>query len=61
MMDKYDIENALEDCASALDASNCPFSDWEKEFIESLWDQFRRRKILSDKQIEILERIWDKV
>lgn len=32
---------------------------WEKGFIESTNDQWDRRRWLSDKQKEILGRIWD--
>ena len=33
-------------------------SDWETNFMESITDQFERRNSLSDKQEEILERIY---
>lgn len=37
-------------------------SDWEKQFMESVTDQFGRKSSISDKQEEIVERIYtDKV
>jgi hypothetical protein len=36
------------------------FSDWEKNFIMSLARQVDLGRKLSDRQKEILERIWDK-
>jgi hypothetical protein len=36
------------------------FTKWESNFIESIYEQFERKKDLSDKQCEILERIYDK-
>lgn len=35
-------------------------TEWEHNFIESIYDQFERKGNLSDKQCEILERIYDK-
>lgn len=36
-------------------------SPWEWSFIESITDQWERRRKLSDRQKEILGSIWDKV
>lgn len=33
-------------------------TDWENQFIESITDQYNRKGSLSDKQIDILERIY---
>lgn len=33
-------------------------SKWEEDFMESITDQFDRRGLLSDRQEEILERIY---
>jgi hypothetical protein len=35
-------------------------SQWEKNFVESIADQWGTRRSLSDKQKEVLGRIWDK-
>lgn len=35
-------------------------SDWEKNFFESVSEQWTRNRKLSDKQKEILGNIWDK-
>lgn len=36
-------------------------NEWEANFVESVSTQFKDRGKLSDKQCEILERIYDKV
>ena len=47
--------------ACLRDEANDPkFSDWEREFIVSLARQVGLGRQLSDKQKEILERLWDK-
>ena len=33
-------------------------TDWEKDFLESVGEQFREKEWLSEKQKEILERIY---
>lgn len=33
-------------------------TEWEENFIESITDQFNRKRDLSDKQFKILERIY---
>jgi hypothetical protein len=35
-------------------------SEWERNFIESVTDQWTRNRKLSEKQKEILGNIWDK-
>jgi hypothetical protein len=60
-MTKDDIKQALEDCLGVFNASNCPFTDWEKEFLESVDEQFAARGGLSEKQQDRLEAIWGKI
>jgi hypothetical protein len=60
-MDDAKVEEALDDCNSALTASNCPFTAWEKEFVESVGEQWEERQFLSEKQRDTLRRVWDKV
>lgn len=36
------------------------YSKWEQDFIESISDQFLEKKDLTNKQCEILERLYDK-
>jgi len=55
------VEEALDDCNSALTATNCPFTAWEKEFLESVAEQWEEREYLSEKQRDTLKRIWDKI
>jgi hypothetical protein len=35
-------------------------TEWEQTFLDSVREQFEDEKILSEKQLEVLERIWDK-
>ncbi len=47
--------------ACLKDEVNDPkFSDWERDFINSLARQVSQGRKLSEKQKQILERIWDK-
>ena len=36
-------------------------TSWEVDFVQSVVAQWKNRGTLSDKQLEILERIWEKV
>jgi hypothetical protein len=36
-------------------------NEWESNFVNSVADQFEKKQNLSDKQCEILERIYSKV
>jgi hypothetical protein len=42
------------------EANDPKFSDWERDFIVSLARQVGLGRKLSEKQREILERLWDK-
>ncbi|HEY3302507.1 MAG TPA: hypothetical protein VGL70_03105 [Candidatus Binatia bacterium] len=42
------------------EASDAKFTDWERGFIMSLVKQVGQGRKLSDKQKEILERLWEK-
>lgn len=60
-MDDNIIQEALDDCFNAITTRNCPFTDWEKEFLESVSEQWDERQRLSEKQRDTLKDIWDKV
>jgi len=36
-------------------------TEWEHEFLQSLEEQVASRRSLSEKQIAVLERVWEKV
>jgi hypothetical protein len=42
------------------EANDAKFSDWERDFIMSLVRQVGQGRKLSEKQKQILERLWDK-
>jgi predicted ATP-binding protein involved in virulence len=44
----------------AEEANDSKFSDWERNFISSLARQAAEGRKLSDKQKEIIERLWEK-
>ena len=60
-MTKEEIELALGDCLGVFDAANCPFTDWEREFLISIDEQYSSRGGISEKQQERLQKIWDKI
>jgi hypothetical protein len=41
-----------------LEHPSKPLTTWEESFVESVTDQWERRHWLSDRQLEILERIY---
>jgi hypothetical protein len=43
---------------SSLEAPYKELSKWEEDFLVSVTDQWETRQSLSDKQVEILERIY---
>lgn len=48
----------IEDWINTVQLSGRDLSKWEQDFMESIQDQFERKKWISDKQEEILERIY---
>ncbi len=42
------------------EVNDSKFTDWERSFIASLVEQVRQGRRLSDKQKEVLERLWEK-
>lgn len=59
-IDNEEILNMLEDCLTETRIRNT-LTSWEEEFIESINDQYKFKGYLTDKQIEALEKIWDKI
>ena len=60
-MEERKIVEAIEDCENALPATNCPFTKWERDFVESVSEQWEDKEFLSERQQEVLGRIWEKV
>ena len=52
-----EIAVMIEDC----EKRSAKLSDWEVTFIDSLSTQVGRGRSLTDKQIETLQSIWDRV
>lgn len=51
------IKEMLDACANYLD----DMAEWEQSFVESVTDQFERTGSLSPKQLEILERLHERL
>lgn len=48
----------IEDWINHVNERGVNLTKWEKDFMESITEQFANRRSLSDKQEEILERIY---
>lgn len=48
----------IQDWIDTINISGKNLSKWEEDFMESLTEQFNERNSISDKQEEILERIY---
>lgn len=55
-----DIEILIDHMFSELDRQNPEYTEWEEGFLESIWKRWEKYRNLSDKQKEILERIYTK-
>lgn len=55
MINKFEV---VRDWIDRINDEGLNLSDWEKSFMESVTDQFTRRGSISDKQEEIVERIY---
>ncbi len=57
-----DPKQMLEDIDSSSRCQNgIELSDWEEEFIESIQSRVDEGRGLSDRQLECLKKIWDRV
>lgn len=54
-------ENALEDVINALESGDEDLSDWERDFVESVQEQWEDYGWLTDKQLEKILDIWHKI
>ncbi|OPZ22635.1 MAG: hypothetical protein BWZ03_00731 [bacterium ADurb.BinA186] len=54
-------ENALDDVINAFECGDEDLSDWERDFIESVQEQWEDYGWLTDKQLEKILDIWRKI
>lgn len=54
-------ENALEDVINVLESGDEDLSDWERDFVESVQEQWEDYGWLTDKQLEKILDIWHKI
>lgn len=52
------VQQMADQCEALIDTTDV--SKWESDFLESVCEHMRFRRQLSEKQIEILERIYNK-
>jgi len=48
----------VEEWFKSIEETGVNLSKWEEDFVESVKEQFTKRGSLSEKQLEILERIY---
>lgn len=53
-----DRQALIQHMLTALETPSKSLTKWEENFVESLTEQFERKKSLSDRQLEILDRIY---
>ena len=51
-------QQLIEHMLNALETPTKSLTHWEVSFIESISDQYQRTRSLSDRQIEVLDRIY---
>ena len=54
------IDYIIDGLCDELAKDRPTLNDWERNFVISVEDQWRRGRSLSDRQKEILGKIWDK-
>jgi hypothetical protein len=52
-----EVEQLIEDCMNR----ESKLTQWEANFIQSISEQLKRKPSLSQKQTEILKKIWERV
>lgn len=57
-MPQYDDDTIAHFIEQVNDNASKPLTAWERSFMESITDQWERSSYLSDRQVEILERIY---
>ena len=56
------LREKLEDLRVAKNASNIPWTEWEKDFLDDVTLELNLSKIkLSTKQKQIVDALWDKI
>jgi hypothetical protein len=65
MSDNAKLTEMIEDCESVRhiekEKGGPNFNKWELDFLDSIIEQYEEKCWLSEKQIEILEKMWDKI
>lgn len=57
-----DLRKKIEDLVSTLTIRNISWSDWERSFISDMGKKLEWEEIqVSAKQLEIIDRLWEKI
>ena len=60
-MTNDDVERALDEINDCIGLDEDRFTEWDLEFIDSINEGYSKYGSLTEKQLVVLERIWDKV
>ncbi|MGD9749414.1 MAG: hypothetical protein AB7W59_00300 [Acidimicrobiia bacterium] len=61
MAEPKDMLEAVKDAARiGTSRGGIELSEWEESFIESIEEQLDRKRTLSERQLEVLEKLYDK-
>lgn len=55
---KGELDKLTQHMIDSVNYEGEALTDWEEDFMESITDQWDRKKSLSDRQKEVLERIY---
>jgi len=55
---KTDTQKLIDSMLQALESPSKALTKWEENFLESISEQYQTRGTLSDRQLEILDRIY---
>ena len=57
-MEKEERDKLIDHMFSSLDSPSKELTKWEEDFLASIYEQWEARRWLSEKQYEILDRIY---
>ena len=57
-LNQHQQQQAIQHMLQTLESPSKELTKWEENFLESITEQFQKRQSLSERQYEILERIY---
>lgn len=55
------LDYKFEECITSMKTAACPFTEREKEIIDSLNEQYETKRSLTDPQLEVFNRLYRKL